>query len=136
MLLQRHWLYGVIGLAVIAVFATAVGLYLVIGSRGEPAPVGRATMSGPSPAMTPPTATPAAAVPSIEAAAERLAARLNANNGTGDDWALLARSYVQMHRYPEAVAAFEKALQKMPGNQAFIEEQAAARKAITAPASK
>ena len=72
---------------------------------------------------------PAAAVPSIEVAADRLAQRLKANDGTADDWALLARSYVQMRRYQEAVDAFGRALQKMPGNQAFIDEQAAAKKA-------
>jgi len=129
-MLKRQWLYGVIGLAVIAVLATAVGLYLAIASRGEPTPIGRAGLAGPPPAMTPPTATPAAAVPSIEAAADRLAQRLKANDGTADDWALLARSYVQMRRYDEAVDAFGKALQKEPGNQAFIAEQTAAKKAV------
>ncbi|MEO8676285.1 MAG: tetratricopeptide repeat protein, partial [Casimicrobiaceae bacterium] len=75
------------------------------------------------------TAVPPAAVPSIEVVADRLAKRLNANDGTGDEWALLARSYVQMQRFPEAVDAFDKALRKMPGDQALIDAQAAARKA-------
>ncbi len=34
-----------------------------------------------------------------------------------------------MQRYPEAVDAFAQALEKMPGNAAFLAEQSAARKA-------
>ena len=53
---------------------------------------------------------------------------MKTKDGSGDEWALLARSYVQMRRYPEAVDAYAKALQKMPGDQALLNEQAAARK--------
>ncbi len=125
----RKWLYGVVALAAGAMLASGVGLYLKLSSRTAPeAAVGGVPAPAATPA-TPQTAVPAATAPSIEVAAERLAQRLKDKDGTGEDWALLARSYVHLKRYPEAVDAFGKALQKMPGNQAFIDGQAAARKA-------
>ena len=128
-MLDRKWLYAIIGLAALAVLATAGGLYVMVSSRtGQPAADAAPRVSVRAPA-TEGKSVPAAAVPSIEVAADRLAQRLKANDGTADDWALLARSYVQMRRYGEAVDAFGRALQKTPGNQAFIEEQAAAKKA-------
>ena len=116
-------IYGIVGLAALAVIGTATGLYLKASSRADPvAP----------PASDPRTPGAPAMAPSLDVAADRLAQRLRANDGTADDWALLARSYVQMQRYPEAVEAFGKALQKRPGDQALIDEQAAARKATAA----
>ena len=115
-MLDRKWLYGIVGLAVLATIATAIGLYVIGSSRVDPGRV----------PGVPQAATPA---PSIEVLAERMAQRLKDGDGTADEWALLARSYVQMQRYPEAVAAFGKAIAKNPGNQAFIDEQAAAGKA-------
>ena len=130
-------LYGIIGIAAVAVTLAAFGLYFMVSSRSEQAARAGAMPGG---TTTPPmtgTAVPPAAVPSIEAAAEGLALRLRAKDGTGDEWALLARSYVQMKRYPEAVEAYGKALQKMPGDQALIDEQGAARKsADSATATK
>jgi cytochrome c-type biogenesis protein CcmH/NrfG len=120
---NRRWIYGIVALAAIAVIGTAAGLYLKASSRIDPAM--------PPPSDSKAQAAPATA-PSLDVAADRLAQRLRANDGTSDDWALLARSYVQMQRYPEAVEAFTKALQKRPGDQALIEEQAAARKAAGA----
>ncbi|MBP8296598.1 MAG: hypothetical protein KAX84_10860 [Burkholderiales bacterium] len=75
---------------------------------------------------------PAAAaepLPTIDVAAERMAKRLQASGGTGDEWALLARTYVEMKRYPDAVVAYTRALEKMPGNEMLLTEQAVARKA-------
>ena len=128
MVAGRKWLYGVVALAASAMLASGVGLYLKLSSRtaSETSVGGVPATATPA---TPQTAMPAATAPSIEVAAERLAQRLKDKDGTGDDWALLARSYVHLRRYPEAVEAFGKALQKMPGNQAFIDGQAAARKA-------
>ena len=133
---DRRLLFGIVGIAAIAVLAAAGVLYYKMSSRVEPMPGTLAHPgSGSPPAAAAGNAVPRAAVPSIEAAAEGLAQRLKEKDGTGDDWALLARSYVQMRRYPEAVDAYSKALQKMPGDQALLAEQAAARKAAgdTAP---
>lgn len=70
-----------------------------------------------------------AALPTIDVAAERMAKRLQASGGTGDEWALLARTYVELKRYPEAVSAYARALEKMPGNETLLTEQASARAA-------
>ena len=135
MMLDRRWLYGIVGLAALAVAASAVGLYVLGSSRVDPGRMPGLPQAGTgAPAMGAGAGpTPAA---SIDVLADRLAQRLKDSDGTADEWALLARSYVQMQRYPEAVAAFGKAIAKNPGNQAFIDEQAAARKAggTTAPA--
>ena len=131
-MLDRKWVYGILGLAALAVIGSAAGLYLKISSRAEAGPVAIAPRSAPMEPAPPSGVAPAAPIPSIEVAADRLAQRLRASDGSGEDWALLARSYVQMRRFPEAVDAFGKALQKMPGDQTLIDEQAAARKAAGA----
>jgi cytochrome c-type biogenesis protein CcmH/NrfG len=128
-MLDRRWLLGIVGLAVIAVIATALGLYLTMSARTDPGPAVSGHPAVPKAAATPENTVPPAAVPSIEVAAEKLAQRLRTQDGTTDDWALLARSFVQMRRYAEAVEAYGKALQKTPGDKALLDEQAAARKA-------
>jgi cytochrome c-type biogenesis protein CcmH len=45
----------------------------------------------------------------IEAMVTKLAARLEQNPDDANGWAILARSYMAMQRFPEAIAAFEKA---------------------------
>ena len=46
----------------------------------------------------------------VEAMVARLVARLEQNPDDANGWAILARSYTAMQRFPEAVAAFEKAV--------------------------
>jgi cytochrome c-type biogenesis protein CcmH len=65
----------------------------------------------------------------MDVVAERLAKRLSEKDGTADDWALLARSYMMLNRYSDAVAAFDRALAKAPGNEALVADRAAAQKA-------
>ena len=122
-----------IAVAVVAVGVTAAGMYAYLSrlTASEPSP-GAVAVAVPSSAPGAPTGAasrPAAAA--IEVSAERLAQRLKNKDGSGEDWALLARSYVQMRRYPEAVEAFARAIEKMPGNAAFLAEQSAAREAAT-----
>ena len=45
----------------------------------------------------------------IEAMVSKLAARLEQNPDDANGWAILARSYMAMQRFPEALAAFDKA---------------------------
>lgn len=128
-MLERKWLYGIVGVAAVAVLVTAGGIYLKASSHVDSAPAAVMPQSGPMDGAMPGTSAPAGAVPSMEVVTDRLAQRLKSKDGTADDWALLAQSYVQAKRYPEAVDAFGKALQKKPGDKALIDEQAAARKA-------
>ncbi len=45
----------------------------------------------------------------LEAMAEKLAAKLEKSPDNGDNWALLARTYVEVKQHDKAVGAFEKA---------------------------
>jgi cytochrome c-type biogenesis protein CcmH len=129
MALDRKWTYRIVGLAVAAVAITVAGLYVTMSSQvGSGHPDG-APSSAAMPGAGGASGAPKPAVSSIDVAAERLEKRLKSSDGSADDWALLARSYVMMRRYPEAVDAFAAALKKSPGNQAYLDEQAAARKA-------
>jgi cytochrome c-type biogenesis protein CcmH/NrfG len=135
--LGSKWRYRIVAIAAGAVLASGLGLYLKLSWRPAPEPMPRsAPMAASAPAATAQNAAPADAAPSIDVAAERLAQRLKEKDGTGEDWGLLARSYVHLKRYPEAVDAFAKALEKMPGNRAFIDGQAAARKAAAEAAAR
>ena len=49
--------------------------------------------------------------PDIEAMVESLAARLEANPGDVAGWKMLGRSYAVLRRYPEAIAAYERAME-------------------------
>jgi cytochrome c-type biogenesis protein CcmH len=130
---DRKLLFGVVALAAIGILAVAGVLYYKMSSRGEAVPGMPAHPAASDAPASAGNTVPKSAVPSIETAAEGLAQRLKAKDGSADEWALLARSYVQMRRYPEAVDAFAKALQKAPGDQALLTEQAAARKAASEP---
>ena len=117
--------------AIVAIAASATLYYLT------PAPSRNAG------AVSAPTASPRAAMPqsppagqmtgmsslTMEQAADRLAKRLTQQDGSADDWALLARSYVELRQYPDAVRAFEKALKKSPGDAQLTKELTAARQA-------
>lgn len=117
-----------IAVAIVAVALTGGGMYAYLSQRAATSAPAAAT-AAPSPSTgAPSTAASRTTAPTLEASAERLAQRLKEKDGNGDDWALLARSYVQMGRNPEAVAAFARALEKMPGNADLLAEQAAARK--------
>jgi cytochrome c-type biogenesis protein CcmH len=59
-----------------------------------------------------PAADPHGDLADLDAMAQRLRARLDASGqNDGDGWVLLARTYVELKRYPQAVAAFERAHQ-------------------------
>jgi cytochrome c-type biogenesis protein CcmH len=82
----------------IAIPAAALLIYLQIGNPG-------ALVQGPAghgdAAVTPEV---------VEQMVGRLAARLAANPEDADGWALLARSYYALERFPEAVAAYARAV--------------------------
>ena len=124
--------------AIVAVALTAAGMYATLLHRTamQASSIEQEAVSGSATASAPAGVTSRTAAPSIEASAEKLAQRLREKDGSGDDWALLARSYVQMRRYPEAVEAFSRALEKMPGNAAFLAEQSAARAAASGGAPR
>jgi cytochrome c-type biogenesis protein CcmH len=95
----------------------AVLLYGQLGNPGAMSapPAGSpATLSGPH-------ATTAA---QIEMMVERLAQKLAENPENPDGWAMLARSYAVLGRYPDAVAAFKKAAALLPEDAALLADYA------------
>ena len=55
---------------------------------------------------------------------ERLKKKLEENPNDGVGWALLARSYVEMGRYSEAVAIYEKAVRLIPDDAQLLADYA------------
>jgi len=121
---------------IVAVLATGIGgalLYLQLGAPGRQA-AAAASQTEPVPNATPPAAAGPAmgkASLTLEEAADRLSKRLEQQDGSADDWTLLARTYVELRQYPSAVRAFEQAMKKAPGdvplrNEAERAKQAAA----------
>jgi len=57
-----------------------------------------------------------ASLGTVEQMIEKLAAKLKENPDNAEGWFMLARSYMSMNRYPEAVAALEKTNKLIPNN--------------------
>ncbi len=60
----------------------------------------------------------------VEAMVAKLAARLAQTPDDGNGWALLARSYLVMQRYPEAIAAYERAAVILKDNADLLADYA------------
>ncbi len=129
-----------IKIGVIAVLAIAVSgtlLYTQLGSRGGPdTPAHSATAPGAAPAAAAGSPMTGKASLSLDEAADRLAKRLQQQDGSADDWTLLGRSYVEMRRYPEAVSAFEAAQKKSPNDAKLREELERAKLAAAGSAPR
>lgn len=63
---------------------------------------------------TAPNATPAASPGNLDSAVKKLADKLAKDPGNGDGWLLLAKTYSELERFPEAAAAYEKAAALLP----------------------
>ena len=126
----------IIGVALLSILVTGGGIfYYLMAKKGGAASVPGLPATQSAPAMTAPAdagAPGAKAVPPMEVLAQRLATRLEQTDGTSEDWALLARSYVEIKRYPEATRAFEHALKKSPNDAKLLADLAAAKQAAAA----
>ena len=101
--------------------ASAVGLYLKLGSPAAVAPL--ETM--PVAASAVPQKSPhGMSFDQIRASADELAARLQANPNDGEGWATLARSYNVLGRFPEAAVAYEKAAALLPADAQLLADYA------------
>jgi cytochrome c-type biogenesis protein CcmH len=107
MTLPKPWL---IGLVVVALPALAVLIYKALGN-----PQAIEHPSAPPP-MQMPADHPSANVMNMDLGqlAEKLAMKLKSQPDNADGWALLARTYVQLKRYSDAVPAFEKSASLLP----------------------
>ncbi len=128
---DRKRLLIVAAIVIVAVAGSGGWLYARLVDR---APAGGAPTQ-PTVGAAMPGAAGTPNVPSIDVVAAKLAKRLAEQDGSADDWALLARSFREMKRYPEALDAYGRALKKAPDNAAFAAEAADVRKTagIAAP---
>jgi cytochrome c-type biogenesis protein CcmH len=93
----------------VAVPGLALLLYLQLGVPGLPGqPFADRRAAGGQAAQG--EGLPGGATESMEALTERLARRMEADPGNLEGWSLLARSYQQLDRHREAVAALERAV--------------------------
>ncbi|MDR1076637.1 MAG: tetratricopeptide repeat protein [Xanthomonadaceae bacterium] len=72
---------------------------------------------------------------SLAEAVEQLQAEMQRNPESAEGWGLLARSYMQLGRLPEAGAAYSKAVQLLPDEPDLLVEAAQAR-AMSAPQNR
>lgn len=101
--------------------ASAVGLYLKLGS---PAAVTLLEASPVAVAAAPQESPHGMSFDQIRASADELAASLKNNPGDGEGWATLARSYNVLGRFPEAAAAYEKAVALLPADAQLLADYA------------
>ncbi len=129
--------------AVLAIGISAALLVMQLGAPDRPAATIPA-QSAMAPSATAPSAMPPPAAGdqmtgkaslSIDEAADRLSKRLQKQDGSADDWTLLARSYVELRQYPDAVRAFEQAIKKAPDDAKLRSEAALARQAAAGAAA-
>jgi len=92
--------------------ASAVGLYLKLGSPAAIAPAAQPVVAAASAAAQ--KSPHGMSFDQIRTSAKELAARLESNPGDGEGWATLARSYNVLGRFAEAAAAYEKAVSLLP----------------------
>jgi cytochrome c-type biogenesis protein CcmH/NrfG len=126
---------AVVAGALIGIMATS---YLNRGPTG-----GQISAVAPAAPATaaPPPSRPAATMNgkaslTMQEAADRLSLRLMTEGGSADDWALLARSFVELRQYPQAVHAFDEALKKSPDDAQLRNDADMARKAAATPATR
>jgi cytochrome c-type biogenesis protein CcmH len=108
-----RWAVPVV-VVVIPLLATA--LYYNLGAKDIIPLLARAPVTPPHPA---PAAATAGGL-SIEQMVEKLAARLQEQPDDPEGWTMLARSYRVLERYPEAVTAYQQALQRDSDNVALM----------------
>jgi len=115
--------------AAIGMFVAAlpIGLYLTLGTPAAISPVpsesqaaggqeqGAGGQNGAPHALT---------SDQVQAMIDKLAAGLEQNPRNGDGWAMLARSYSYVHKFPEAVKAFQRAAELMPNDSHLFADYA------------
>lgn len=107
--LAAHRTPILVGGGVVAVLIVAVALFLATGETPPP------------PAAGLPAGAPAAgaSLPDVDTMIERLAKRLEASPNDPEGWRMLGWSYFETGKYPEAVAAYAKAVALAPRDAGF-----------------
>jgi cytochrome c-type biogenesis protein CcmH len=111
-----------IAFAALALPTAAWWLYLKLGAPD--AGIATPTVAA-SAGTTAATAGKSAPLPSMESLAQRLALRLRTQAPEdGQGWALLARSYTELKRYPEAADAFREAAKRITNDATLLADYA------------
>lgn len=97
----------------LAMPALVVGLYMKLGMPDSLKP--QAAAGAGNHALTP---------QQIQAMADKLAERLQANPDDGEGWLMLGRSYGTLGRYPESAAAFGRAMTLLPPSANLLADYA------------
>ncbi|HEY6898170.1 MAG TPA: c-type cytochrome biogenesis protein CcmI [Rhodocyclaceae bacterium] len=106
---RRARLAGALGVAVVAL---AIGMYVALGTpQAMQAGGGQQASHSVTPQQ-------------IQAMVARLAERLQENPDDGEGWLMLARSYNAMGRFPEASAAFGRAVAILPPDAQLLADYA------------
>ena len=104
---------AIAGVSVIGGLALAVAIYLDVGSPSRP-DMPLALRSAELERAAAGDAAAQQAAGDLDGMAERLRARLDAGQGTAEDWTLLARTEMMRGRYNDAAAAYIEALKEIP----------------------
>jgi len=128
---NRKALIAVVAIAAVSMIGSGAFLYVKRSSTDSEIP---AAASAAPAAVIPPPSGPSRQMSgkaslTMQEAADRLSLRLRMQGGNADDWALLARSYVELRQYSEAVSAFEQALKKSPNDAQLRKDAESARQA-------
>lgn len=99
----------------------AVLLYLKLGS---PSSITIPVATPPDASMTQSMAEHSMMAGELESLLDALKAKLEKNPGDGNGWALLARSYVEVKRHKDAVAAYEQAVKVIPNDPQLLTDYA------------
>lgn len=107
--------------------AVAVGMYLKLGAPQAIAPsdmAPQAAAAAPAGAQAQGGSPHSTSFDAIRAMAEKLAARLKDNPDDGAGWAMLARSYNVLGRFPEAADAYSQAEKRLPPDAQLMADHA------------
>jgi cytochrome c-type biogenesis protein CcmH len=102
----------------------AVGLYLKVGTPEAIAPLASPTSDAAAPAGAQGGSPHSTSFDSIRAMAEKLAASLKDKPDDGAGWAMLARSYNVLGRFPEAADAYARAEKLLPPDAQLLADHA------------
>ena len=99
------------------IFSVPVFAISIYGFLGQPDLIeGAKKQTATVPAGHAPSNKAGASLGTVEQMVEKLAAKLKENPDNAEGWFMLARSYMSMNRYPEAVVALEKTNKLIPNN--------------------
>ncbi|HEX4583800.1 MAG TPA: c-type cytochrome biogenesis protein CcmI [Burkholderiaceae bacterium] len=107
------------------VLVVPIGMYLALGTPAAINPLSSESQASAAQGQGGSDNAPHPITPEqVQAMIDQLAKRLEENPGNGEGWAMLARSYSYLRKFPEAVKAYEKATQLLPNDSHLFADYA------------